>query len=607
MKTLTMLLEMRCNNFCIFCGQRAIDAPMIEKRNELGLSIPTDVPQPGAEASLEEKRYTLESAVAKLEEAAADGVTALSLQGGEPSLWPWVVELCQTAHDLGFEEIQMVTNGQRFATRKFCRRILEARLSAVVFSLLGADAETHDGQTLVPGSFDKIVDGVGNCLEIADELGSDVRVTAAVVVSRRNYEQLPEIVDLMVDLGLRGGHFTLVRFEHFGDDPQVREWLRFHVEDAVPYVVEARRRAEIAGFTLEVDGFPSCLLPSMRAVEFKKWQRRRQLETHDVTAPAFDVADRDRKAADLDNLSRGDRENQAPVPRGGIRGLAARMVSVIGASVARKDSPDRADPPVVPELYRVAFRRCGDCLLEQGCEKPPIDHIDPERSNCFEPVTIDTFRAQVRSLGRVSERIEWRFFDWRGTLGALIRSKLISPTDVASLESEYLEACLEALAARSADETELRRRLFARTLGLQLPRSLQPADLGDWGRGWRSWSRAGASSGPAAAERATHLIDAQFAHGFSVRLVTAQREDDTHIVIDVTADTPSEVPPAMGVDAQAMFFGDLVRPFANGARVRVEGASVRAMGSGGRWHPVILPATPETGLVSVTTSEIADG
>ena len=88
MKVLTLLLELRCNNYCFFCGSRAIDAPMIETREKLGLSVPSAVKsrRSGADAKVPQKRYTLESAVEALTEAATNGFTCLSLQGGEPSL-----------------------------------------------------------------------------------------------------------------------------------------------------------------------------------------------------------------------------------------------------------------------------------------------------------------------------------------------------------------------------------------------------------------------------------------------------------------------------------------------------------------------------------------
>lgn len=72
MKVLTLLLELRCNNYCFFCGSRAIDAPMIETREKLGLSVPgaSFSQRPGPDSKVSEKRYTLESAVEVLTEAA---------------------------------------------------------------------------------------------------------------------------------------------------------------------------------------------------------------------------------------------------------------------------------------------------------------------------------------------------------------------------------------------------------------------------------------------------------------------------------------------------------------------------------------------------------
>src|ERR1019366_8670886 len=71
-KVLTLLVELRCNSYCIFCGQREVDEALIATRRRLGLSMPQTT------FGDTRGRYTLETATAALETARAEGYTDLS-------------------------------------------------------------------------------------------------------------------------------------------------------------------------------------------------------------------------------------------------------------------------------------------------------------------------------------------------------------------------------------------------------------------------------------------------------------------------------------------------------------------------------------------------
>ena len=471
MKTLTLLLEMRCNNFCFFCGNRAIDAPMIRTRERLGLSIPKADRSldygalPTAKSDLEEKRYTLPSALEELRNAAQDGYTSLSLQGGEPSLWPWVVELCREADALGFKEIQMVTNGQRFADREFCEQIIAAKLSALVFSVLGKDAETHDGQTLVPGSFDKIIAGIENCVEVAEQLDSPIKITATIVVSKRTYEQLPEIIDLLAASGLRGASLHLIRFDLFGDDPKVREWMSFAIEDAVPAIEEAHRRAQQQAFTLHVDSLPICLFPTIRSFDLKAWHRRHISQNHKFAAASFGYT-HDKKSSFW--------ERQL-LP---IKDLAARVAAPSpteqGDAGRRRDGiPQPGAAKAGQAAEKRTFEPCRSCLLNQGCARVPMDHIDPSRPTPLSPVSLQSF---LDDLERIPERVadsDNRLHDWTNTLETLRESSIFTDSEQRLLQSSFRKACTEAFnhAVKEGDLTQARK-LFYRVQGQQPPTTL---------------------------------------------------------------------------------------------------------------------------------------
>src|SRR5439155_9612813 len=132
----------------VFCGQREVDEALVRARRRRGLTVLEN--RYGATRG----RYTLASATEALVRARADGFSELSLQGGEPTIWPELPSLVAEARRLGFGFIGVVTNGRKLADARFAEALLGAGLDAVTASLLGPDAATHDAVAAAPGAFD---------------------------------------------------------------------------------------------------------------------------------------------------------------------------------------------------------------------------------------------------------------------------------------------------------------------------------------------------------------------------------------------------------------------------------------------------------------------
>ena len=85
----------------------------------------------------------------------------LMLTGGEPMLHPHFFEIGNMARELGFVT-RVRTNGHSLGQRNAERLYREVDPYVVEISLHGATAETHDRQTRVPGSFERLVRNIGN-------------------------------------------------------------------------------------------------------------------------------------------------------------------------------------------------------------------------------------------------------------------------------------------------------------------------------------------------------------------------------------------------------------------------------------------------------------
>ena len=247
----TLLVEMRCNSFCVFCGSREIDEALVRNRRRLGLATPV-----GAFASKAE-RYTLVTATAALARARADGYTEVSFQGGEPTIFPEIVPLIRAAAALSFEFVGLVTNGRRLADAGFARAVMAAGLDGLTFSLLGPDAETHDALAAAPGSFDELVRGIDNCVALLGEAPGP-RLSATLVTSARTIDRLGDELTLLAEHGVRTAGVHLLKFDELAREPKVEAALRFDPARLPAALAAARATAARVGIRLNLAELPLC-------------------------------------------------------------------------------------------------------------------------------------------------------------------------------------------------------------------------------------------------------------------------------------------------------------------------------------------------------------
>lgn len=93
------------------------------------------------------------------------GVLNLVLTGGEPLSHPDFWELATHARGLGFA-LRIKTNGHALRGALAERMLRDVDPLQIDISLHGATAKTHDRQTRVPGSFDRLMQNLAECREL---------------------------------------------------------------------------------------------------------------------------------------------------------------------------------------------------------------------------------------------------------------------------------------------------------------------------------------------------------------------------------------------------------------------------------------------------------
>jgi MoaA/NifB/PqqE/SkfB family radical SAM enzyme len=227
MKALSIHLTDICNSKCTFC---IVDSPYMKQDTIIRRRV---------------SRF--------LREHAGQGYEAVNLHGGEATIRRDFLEILDEIRELGYPTVSLQTNGRKLARMEFARTVVEKGVSLFIVSMHGATAQTQDRISLAPGSFDQAVRGIRN----VKELGARVRTNS--VVCKDNYTELPEIVDLCLDLG---ADMLTISALHTSGTALRNFWeVTPRYDEIQPYVLEACARAVRRDTRLFLEGFPYCTVP----------------------------------------------------------------------------------------------------------------------------------------------------------------------------------------------------------------------------------------------------------------------------------------------------------------------------------------------------------
>jgi MoaA/NifB/PqqE/SkfB family radical SAM enzyme len=220
-----------CNNHCVFCAQG-------EKRSRCGA-------------------ISLDELVTRLADVRGDRRTprGLVLTGGEPMLHKNIVGLVRAAKALGFDPIQLQTNGRLLSYRNAIDAMIAAGVNELSPSIHGSTAAIHDALTCAAGSFEQSRAGIANAV------ATGLPVVTNSVVVKDNVEDLPALVTMLADLGVKLAQLAFVH-------PVGTAMEKFHevvprLPDVSRAVVVAREIADARGVRLVTEGVPLCFLRGM--------------------------------------------------------------------------------------------------------------------------------------------------------------------------------------------------------------------------------------------------------------------------------------------------------------------------------------------------------
>lgn len=205
---------------------------------------------------LEQPRVPSAAVLQTLALMGLEGMTALSITGGEPTLDKRLESQVRLARALGVRQVTLQTNAVRLDVPERAERLAKAGLTRAFVSLHGADATTSEAITRAPSTFERTLCGIENLLN------AGVSVGLGLVFTHENRDQARRIVQL-IGTRLAGTDLTLSVAAPINDRLDVRR-IAPRYTDLAP----ALREATLAAHELGVSyaglfgqcGLPPCIL-----------------------------------------------------------------------------------------------------------------------------------------------------------------------------------------------------------------------------------------------------------------------------------------------------------------------------------------------------------
>jgi MoaA/NifB/PqqE/SkfB family radical SAM enzyme len=188
--------------------------------------------------------------------------------GGEPSIRRDILELIDYAQSIGYTDINMITNGLRMSKPHFCKKLVEAGLNDILFSIHSPNAAEHDYLTRVKGSHAKIIQALENMQAL------DVRGRVNTVISNTNYLHVGQILEMLVPYPIAAVNLIVFNPSETtvslptGDGTRIEDYWTISHE-----IGAALDRYKGQFETINVRFLPFCLLPGHSDIIRTQWQK----------------------------------------------------------------------------------------------------------------------------------------------------------------------------------------------------------------------------------------------------------------------------------------------------------------------------------------------
>jgi len=180
---------------------------------------------------------TLDECKRVLDDIASFSNPIIIFTGGEPLLRPDIFEILAYGNGLGLN-MAMAVNGL-LLDETTAQKLLDHGVQRISISIDGATARTHDAFRNVPGAFEGAMRGI----ETARKVGLPFQINSTI--TKLNIEEIPDILDLVVNLGAVAHHIFLLVPTGRGKDLEEQEIPPEEYERTLNWFYEQREKVPI--------------------------------------------------------------------------------------------------------------------------------------------------------------------------------------------------------------------------------------------------------------------------------------------------------------------------------------------------------------------------
>jgi MoaA/NifB/PqqE/SkfB family radical SAM enzyme len=190
-QSISLTITNHCNLRCQMCGQWSEEGYV--RANPVSLK----------------REMSLADWKGVVDELAAHEIKSLLLRGGETFMFPGIIELLMYIHARGMF-ISIDTNGTML--KQFAEDIVQIGNMHLTISVDGPEP-VHDAVRGVPGTFQRIKEGVKRLAELEAQSGNKISRSICFTISQYNYRSLGGMPDVARSLGL--GSIAIVPYYYF--------------------------------------------------------------------------------------------------------------------------------------------------------------------------------------------------------------------------------------------------------------------------------------------------------------------------------------------------------------------------------------------------------
>lgn len=177
LKKAVILTGFGCNSNCIFCLQDRRTPALFAK----------------------------EKILKEISNRRMEGANWLVITGGEATIHPQFINFVAFGKKLGYERIQVISNGRMLSNEQFVRRAAAAGLTEATLSFHGSTSKKHDALVRVPGAFKEASQAANHCRKYG------VKLSFNTALNSLNVLDLGEIAKYIHQgLGFEGVDYDIV-------------------------------------------------------------------------------------------------------------------------------------------------------------------------------------------------------------------------------------------------------------------------------------------------------------------------------------------------------------------------------------------------------------